>query len=65
MRNTRIILCGLAAILALSLQAKEIVFTSPDNLYVLILDDGNGRVTYSLQWDGKDVILPSVLGIDA
>lgn len=65
MKTVRNLLCGLAALLTLSLQAKETVFTSPDTRYVLTLDDGNGQVTYTLQWDGKTVILPSVLGIEA
>jgi alpha-glucosidase len=65
MKTVRNLLCGLAALLALSLQAKETVFTSPDTRYVLTLDDGSGQVAYSLQWDGKTVILPSVLGIEA
>lgn len=65
MKNVRNLLCGLAALLALTLQAKETVFTSPDTRYVLTLDDGNGQVTYTLQWDGKTVILQSILGIEA
>ena len=65
MKTVRNLLCGLAALLAITLQAKETVFTSPDTRYVLTLDDGNGQVTYTLQWDGKTVILPSVLGIEA
>lgn len=65
MKTVRNLLCGLAALLALTLQARETVFTSPDTRYVLTLDDGNGQVTYTLQWDGKTVILPSVLGIEA
>lgn len=65
MKTVRNLLCGLAALLALTLQAKETVLTSPDTRYVLTLDDGNGQVTYTLQWDGKTVILPSVLGIEA
>ena len=65
MKTVRNLLCGLAALLTLTLQAKETVFTSPDTRYVLTLDDGNGQVTYTLQWDGKTVILPSVLGIEA
>lgn len=65
MKTVRNLLCGLAALLAISLQAKENVFTSPDPRYILTLDDGGGQVTYSLQWDGKTVILPSVLGLEA
>ncbi len=65
MKTVRNLLCGLAALLAISLQAKENVFTSPDSRYILTLDDGGGQVTYSLQWDGKTVILPSVLGLEA
>lgn len=64
MRFVRSILCGLAATLTLSLQAKESVFTSPNGRYLLTLDDSTGQVTYSLQWNGKAVILPSALGID-
>lgn len=64
MRFVRSILCVLAATLTLSLQAKESVFPSPNGRYLLTLDDSTGQVTYSLQWNGKAVILPSALGID-
>ena len=43
------VLCGL---LALGMQAKEIVITSPDGRLVVTVNDEGGRLAYTVDYDG-------------
>lgn len=58
-------LCTLWIMLSLSIQAKEMKMESPDGTYHFTLNDENGELRYSLSWDGKQVVKPSLLGINA
>lgn len=58
-------LCTLWIMLSLSIQAKEMRMESPDGTYHFTLNDENGELRYSLSWDGKQVVKPSLLGINA
>lgn len=51
--------------LPLSVQAKDINMSSPDGKYQLTLTDGEGQLQYALDWNGKQIIQPSLLGIQA
>lgn len=58
-------LCTLWIMLSLSIQAKEMRMESPDGTYHFTLNDENGELRYSLSWEGKQVVKPSLLGINA
>ena len=45
------------------LQAKEIKMSSPDEKYQFTLSDEGGNLHYSLNWNAKETIKPSLLGI--
>ena len=47
------------------LQAKEIKMSSPDEKYQFTLSDEGGNLHYSLNWNAKETIKPSLLGIKA
>lgn len=50
----------------INLQAKEIKVSSPDGKYQFTLtDEEGGNLHYSLYWDNKETIKPSLLGIHA
>lgn len=57
-----LILCMGATI---SLQAKEIKLSSPDSKYQFTLSDESGNLRYSLSWENRPIITPSLLGIHA
>ena len=60
------ILCilGLWVVFSLSiLQAKEIKMSSPDGKYQFTLSDEGGNLHYFLNWNAKETIKPSLLGI--
>lgn len=57
-----LILCMGATI---SLQAKEIKLSSPDSKYQFTLNDESGNLRYSLSWENRPIITPSLLGIHA
>lgn len=60
----KISLYVLSMMLSLSIQAKEIKMESPDGTYHFTLNDENGELRYSLNWEGKQIINPSFLGIN-
>lgn len=47
------------------LQAKDVKMSSPDGKYQFILSDDGGNLHYSLSWNSKEAIQPSLLGINA
>lgn len=49
--------------LSCTIQAKEINLSSPDSKYQFTLNDESGNLRYSLSWDNKPIIKPSLLGI--
>ena len=51
--------------LSLSAQAKEVKMESPDGKYQFVLNDDGGRLSYSLDWNGQEVVKESLLGICA
>ena len=51
--------------LSLSVQGKEVNMTSPDGKYQFTLSDSGGQLHYSLTWNGKQTVKPSLLGINA
>lgn len=51
--------------LSCTIQAKEIKLSSPDSKYQFTLNDESGNLRYSLSWDNKPIIKPSLLGIHA
>ena len=62
------ILCILGLWMAFSLsilQAKEIKMSSPDGKYQVTLSDEGGNLHYSVNWNHKEAIKPSLLGINA
>ena len=50
---------------AWAVEAKEVVITSPDGNYRMTLNDEASTLRWSLDWEGKRVVEPSVLGIKA
>ena len=59
-RQLLMVLCGL---LALGMQAKEIVITSPDGRLVVTVNDEGGRLAYTVDYDGQQMLAPSALGL--
>lgn len=59
-RQLMTMLCGL---LALGIQAKETVITSPNGRLVVTVNDSQGRLTYSIDYDGQQMLTPSALGL--
>ena len=55
----------LCVALSLSVQGKEVNMTSPDGKYQFTLSDSGGQLHYSLTWNGKQTVKPSLLGINA
>lgn len=47
------------------IQAKEIKVSSPNGKYQFALSDESGNLHYSLSWNNKEAIKPSLLGIHA
>lgn len=47
------------------IQAKEIKMFSPDEKYQFTLSDEGGNLHYSLIWNAKETIKPSLMGINA
>ncbi len=52
-------------LLPLTLQAKEVKLASPDGSYQYTLTDEGGRLHYTLQWNGHEIVKESLLGIEA
>ena len=46
--------------LSLSVQGKEVNMTSPDGKYQFTLSDSGGQLHYSLTWNGKQTVKPSL-----
>ncbi len=57
--------CLLGLMASLYMHAKEVVVSSPDGKYRFVLSDEGGNLCYSLDWDGKECIRKSLLGIRA
>lgn len=51
--------------LSCTIQAKEIKLSSPDSKYQFTLSDESGNLRYSLSWENRPIINPSLLGIHA
>lgn len=51
--------------LSCTIQAKEIKLSSPDSKYQFTLNDESGNLRYSLSWENRPIITPSLLGIHA
>lgn len=51
--------------LSCTIQAKEIKLSSPDSKYQFTLSDESGNLRYSLSWENRSIINPSLLGIHA
>ena len=63
MKKTLLALVCLLGVWAV--EAKEVVITSPDGNYRMTLNDEASTLRWSLDWEGKRVVEPSVLGIKA
>lgn len=62
----KLCICILWTAFSLSaVQAKEIKISSPDGKYRFTLNDENGNLHYSLDWNNKEIIKSSLLGINA
>lgn len=51
--------------LSLNVQAKEVKMASPDGKYQFTLSDDSGQLHYSLDWNGKQIVNSSLLGLHA
>lgn len=62
----KLCICILWTAFSLSaVQAKEVEIFSPDGKYRFTLNDENGNLHYSLDWNNKEIIKSSLLGINA
>lgn len=62
----KLCICILWTAFSLSaVQAKEVKISSPDGKYRFTLNDENGNLHYSLDWNNKEIIKSSLLGINA
>ena len=52
-----------AAVMTLCASAAEHKMYSPDGKYEMTVTDVNGAVEYSMSWGGRQIVLPSRLGI--
>ena len=59
----KLYLTFLAAVMALCASAAEHKMYSPDGKYEMTVTDVNGAVEYSISWGGRQIVLPSRLGI--
>lgn len=59
---TRLLTTLLLLLLTMTVQAETII-TSPDGRLVVTIGDEGGRLTYSVSYDGRTVLLPSALGL--
>ena len=59
----KLYLIFLAAVMTLCASAAEHKMSSPDGKYEMIVTDVNGAVEYSISWGGRQIVLPSRLGI--
>jgi hypothetical protein len=48
---------------ALTAQAKETVISSPDGRLAVTVSDASGRVSYTVSYDGQQMLAPSALGL--
>ena len=61
----RKILLTLACVAAgLPALAETVTMTSPDGKGTLTVKDDSGRIEYSISWNGKTIVQPSVLGLE-
>ena len=65
MRINRYIILRIFSVLAISIYSKDVVIQSPDKKYNMVITDEGGYLHYSLKWNGKEKIMPSLLGIFA
>ena len=65
MRIKRYIILCIFSVLAISIYSKDVVIQSPDKKYNMVITDEGGYLHYSLKWNGKEKIMPSLLGIFA
>lgn len=65
MRIKRYIILCIFSVLAISIYSKDVVIQSPDKKYNMVITDEDGYLHYSLKWNGKEKIMPSLLGIFA
>jgi len=62
MKRLSIAICALVIAITAAAQNKETV-ASPNGRTVVNISSENGKVRYDIQYDGKQVILPSKLGL--
>lgn len=61
----RNLICFFCLAFTLGTQAKEVTMTSPNKDYQLVLNDHNGQLNYILNWNNRQIIRESRLGIVA
>lgn len=61
----RNLICFFCLAFTLGTQAKEVTMTSPNKDYQLVLNDHNGQLNYILNWNKRQIIRESRLGIVA
>lgn len=52
-------------VLSCTIHAKEVKMSSPDGKYQFTLNDESGNLYYSLTWNNRTILQPSLLGINA
>lgn len=61
----RNLICFFCLAFTLGTQAKKLTMTSPNKDYQLVLNEHNGQLNYILNWNGRQIIRESRLGIVA
>lgn len=49
----------------IGLLAKPVEISSPDGKYRMTVEDASGRMLYSIQYEDREIVLPSQMGISA
>lgn len=63
-RNSlRLVLSAFSFLSFINIAAENVEMRSPDGKYVMTLSDENGRLFYNLEWNNKEIILSSSLGV--
>ena len=58
------ILCSLAALMTASAMATDVKVASPDGKLQVTISDEGGKPTYVVNYDGKQMMTPSALGLN-
>lgn len=59
----KFLILAATALMALSVGAETMKVASPDGRLVVKIDDNGGRLTYEVLYDGKQMLMPSALGL--